>query len=112
MVHRGLRHARSEGGEGAAGGVGDRERLIEVLGIGSEIIQRKEWYSGVDNAAAPISAAGSAMKDAEIIVRHGNPKPNDLQLMSRVVALDGEIIAGPPAAPFVKRLLAGNTQTC
>jgi hypothetical protein len=25
--------------------LGDRERLIEVLGIGSEIIQRKEWYS-------------------------------------------------------------------
>jgi len=34
-----------------------------------------------------------AMKDAEIIVCHGNAKPNDLQLMSRVVAADEEIIA-------------------
>jgi hypothetical protein len=33
------------------------------------------------------------MKDAEIIVCHGNAKPNDLQLMSRVVAGDEEIIA-------------------
>jgi hypothetical protein len=52
------------------------------------------------------------MKDAEIIVCHGNAKPNDLQLMSQEVAMDEEIIAGSTLRQMAPRGQQANVLAC
>jgi hypothetical protein len=52
------------------------------------------------------------MKDAEIIVCHGNAKPNDLQLISQEVAMDEEIIAGSTLRQMAPRGQQANVLAC